>query len=72
MTSPPTSERPHPDVRAILAGSALLLAGVAAAHSASALPDRAIATPAQQFGLPFAGAPGPDSWLTAAIPLVTA
>ncbi|WP_245593164.1 hypothetical protein [Deinococcus frigens] len=41
----------------------LLLTSLAAAHYAPALPLSAVAQPARQFGLPFAGAPGPDSWL---------
>ncbi|GGM06756.1 M23 family metallopeptidase [Deinococcus aerophilus] len=41
----------------------LALTSLAAAHSAPALPDSAIARPDRQFGLPFAGAPGPDTWL---------
>ncbi len=39
------------------------LLSLAAAHSAPALPDSAIAKPARQFGLPFAGAPGVNTWL---------
>lgn len=33
------------------------------AHYAPALPDSAIAPPSRQFGLPFAGDPGPNSWM---------
>ena len=44
-------------------GLTLLLSGLALAHYAPALPDSAIARPAQQFGLPFAGAPGVNTWL---------
>jgi Tol biopolymer transport system component len=35
------------------------------AHYASPLPQAQIAKPARQFGLPFAGAPGPKTWLLA-------
>ena len=48
--------------RAALAGGVLLLGG-ALAHYAAPLPLSAIAPPSRQFGLPFAGAPGPDTWL---------
>lgn len=41
----------------------LLLAGEAGGHNARPLPMNVIARPARQFSLPFAGAPGPDSWL---------
>jgi hypothetical protein len=42
----------------------VLTAGlVAVAHDASPLPDSRIARPIQQFGLPFAGEPGPNTWL---------
>ncbi|GGR19543.1 M23 family metallopeptidase [Deinococcus ruber] len=44
--------------------SLLLLGGcVGLAHQAPALPDRQIARPNRQFGLPFAGNPGPTTWL---------
>ncbi|MER3554011.1 MAG: hypothetical protein C4331_06585 [Meiothermus sp.] len=36
---------------------------IASAHTAPALPDSKIAPPSGQFGLPFAGKPGPNSWL---------
>ncbi|WP_412026409.1 M23 family metallopeptidase [Deinococcus yunweiensis] len=47
-------------------GMALLglgLTGAGGAHYVPALPDSAIANPSRQFGLPFAGAPGPNTWL---------
>ena len=49
--------------RALIA--ALLIGGVGAAvaHYAPALPDSRIAAPSRQFGLPFAGKPGVNSWL---------
>lgn len=36
---------------------------VAVAHYAPALPDSQIAPPSRQFGLPFAGKPGVNTWL---------
>ncbi|GAA5532333.1 M23 family metallopeptidase [Deinococcus aluminii] len=45
------------------AGALLAGLGVALAHYAPPLPESVIAKPARQFGLPFAGAPGPDTWL---------
>lgn len=41
----------------------LLSLGLTSAHYATALPESAIARPARQFSLPFAGDPGPGSWL---------
>jgi murein DD-endopeptidase MepM/ murein hydrolase activator NlpD len=49
-----------------LVGGALVagtVGGSALARSGTPLPDSALARPAGQFGLPFAGAPGPDTWL---------
>ncbi len=37
--------------------------GVVAAHNAPAVPDSRLAPPTGQFGLPFAGPPGVNSWL---------
>ncbi|MEW6420268.1 MAG: M23 family metallopeptidase [Deinococcota bacterium] len=45
------------------AGILLTGLGVALAHDAPPVPDSVIARPVRQFGLPFAGAPGPDTWL---------
>ncbi|WP_104991445.1 M23 family metallopeptidase [Deinococcus sp. NW-56] len=50
-------------LRTVVAGGLLAASAVALAHYAPALPDSAIAKPARQFGLPFAGPPGPDTWL---------
>ena len=36
---------------------------VTLAHQAPALTDAQIARPGRQFGLPFAGDPGPNTWL---------
>jgi len=49
--------------RALIA--ALLIGGVGAAvaHYAPASPDSRIAAPSRQFGLPFIGKPGVNSWL---------
>lgn len=44
-------------------GVGSLLTGVATAHYAAPLPMSVIAKPARQFGLPFASAPGPNTWL---------
>ncbi|WP_425145210.1 M23 family metallopeptidase [Deinococcus sp.] len=41
----------------------LLPACVTLAHQAPALSDAQIAAPSRQFGLPFAGEPGPSTWL---------
>ncbi len=41
----------------------LLAWGTALAHFAAPLPDSKIAKPAQQFGLPLQGPPGPSTWL---------
>ena len=45
----------------------LALIGTAFARYGTPLPDGALAKPAGQFGLPFAGAPGPDTWLQPSI-----
>ena len=39
------------------------LSGVALAHYAAPLPLSAVAPAKAQFGLPFAGPPGPDTWM---------
>jgi murein DD-endopeptidase MepM/ murein hydrolase activator NlpD len=44
---------------------ALGAGAVGLAHYAPALPDSSIAPPSRQFGLPFAGNPGPNSWMFA-------
>lgn len=59
----PAHWRGLPTRRAVVALCGLLLIPLAAAHYAPALPLSAIALPSRQFSLPFAGAPGPDSWL---------
>ncbi len=59
----PARRRGLPVIWAASALCGLWLASLAAAHYAPALPLNAIAQPARQFGLPFAGVPGPDSWL---------
>ncbi len=41
----------------------LCAGAVGLAHYAPALPDARIAPPSRQFGLPFAGDPGPNSWM---------
>ncbi|MBC7646946.1 MAG: M23 family metallopeptidase [Pseudopedobacter sp.] len=41
----------------------LVSSSLGVAHEASALPDSSIARPAQQFGWPFAGNPGPNTWM---------
>lgn len=41
----------------------VMLFGPGLAHSGAPLKDDQLPKPSQQFGLPFAGAPGPDSWL---------
>lgn len=42
---------------------AAALTGVALAHYAAPLPLSAVAPAKAQFGLPFAGPPGPDAWM---------
>ncbi len=49
--------------RTLGAATALGVSALALAHSAPALPDSVVAKPARQFGLPFAAAPGPDTWM---------
>jgi murein DD-endopeptidase MepM/ murein hydrolase activator NlpD len=50
-------------VRLLLTLALLLLSGAVVAHYAPPLPAARIAPAARQFGLPFAGAPGPNTWL---------
>ena len=49
--------------RALIAVFLIGGVGAAVAHYAPALPDSRIAGPAKQFGLPFAGKPGVNTWL---------
>ena len=50
--------------RVLVVSVVILGCGVAAvAHNAPALPDSRIAEPSRQFGLPFAGKPGVNTWL---------
>jgi Peptidase family M23 len=52
------------NTRGVLTGVIVLgLSLVAVAHEAPALSDASIAPPSRQFGLPFAGKPGVNSWL---------
>jgi len=41
----------------------LISSSLGIAHEAPALPDSSLEKPAQQFSWPFAGNPGPDTWL---------
>lgn len=43
--------------------AALSLTGLAGAHSGQPAPLSTLPKPAAQYGLPFASAPGPDTWL---------
>lgn len=49
--------------RALIAVFLIGGVGAAVAHYAPALPDTRIASPSRQFGLPFAGKPGVNTWL---------
>ena len=49
--------------RPLLLGLILAVGGVVTAHYAPPVPLERIAPPARQFGLPFAGPPGPNTWL---------
>jgi murein DD-endopeptidase MepM/ murein hydrolase activator NlpD len=51
------------NARAVIVALAVTSLGVAVAHYAPPLPDSQIAPPSRQFGLPFAGAPGVNTWL---------
>jgi hypothetical protein len=49
--------------RGVVTVAAILGLSVGVAHYAPALPDNRIAPPSRQFGLPFSGKPGVNTWL---------
>jgi hypothetical protein len=63
MLFPSSRQNTKMNVRFLLTFALTLISGVVVAHYAPSLPLERIASASRQFGLPFAGNPGPNTWL---------